>query len=346
MTDAGIFGMAVPRAYGGAELDPIAQVRVVEECSRIDGSVGWIAMIGSSGGYLAAFLEPSAAQRIFRDKNNICAGQVSYTNQRAEVVPGGYRFSGRFRFASGITHSSVVNCGVLLYEDGKPLVSETGVPRTRVLLLSINKARIIETWDTTGMRGTGSHDFVVEDAFVPEEDSFSLADGAKLKAPLYLYAPLFLVCHVAVPLGIARAALDEAKKLCKTKTLPPRNQLLQDDPLAQDYIARAETALAAARSHTYGTLGRLWETLCAGTRPSPEQRAEYRMMIVHGHQVGKQIVDDMVELTATNAVVRNSVIDRSLRDVTTACQHRQVHPRLYATAGRIFLGLEAGDPSF
>jgi alkylation response protein AidB-like acyl-CoA dehydrogenase len=151
---------------------------------------------------------------------------------------------------------------------------------------------------------------------------------------------------VAVPLGIARAAVDEALRLCKKKALPPQNVLLQDDPLTWDCIGRAETTLAAARNHTYATLADLWETLQAGQYPSHLQRAAYRTMIVYAHQVGKYVVDQMVELVATNAVVRNSVIDRALRDITTASQHRQVHTRLYGTAGRFHLGVGPIDPMF
>jgi alkylation response protein AidB-like acyl-CoA dehydrogenase len=215
-----------------------------------------------------------------------------------------------------------------------------------VLLVSADRAKIIATWNTTGMRGTGSHDFVLEDVFIPEEDSLSLAEIAKRKGPLYLYPPLFLVTHAAVPLGIARAALDEARKICKTKTLPPHNQLLAEDPIAWDCIGRAEAALAAARAYTYGTLADLWASLSTTGFLSDEQRVHYRSMIIHAHQAGKQIVDSLVDLLATSAVIKNSILDRALRDVTTACSHRQVNSRLYRSAGRVHLGLGAGDPSF
>src|SRR5271163_4778643 len=95
MMEAGIFRMAVPRAYGGGELDPMSQVRVVEELSRMEGSVGWLAMIGAAGGPMAAFLDPPVAQRLFGQVDSVFAGMIR-PPQRADVVEGGFRVSGRF----------------------------------------------------------------------------------------------------------------------------------------------------------------------------------------------------------------------------------------------------------
>src|SRR5207249_9999185 len=76
LMEAGVFRMGVPRVYGGGEFDPMSQVRVVEELSRLDGSVGWLSMIGTAGGFLAAFLAPPVAQRLFGDTYSVTAGQL------------------------------------------------------------------------------------------------------------------------------------------------------------------------------------------------------------------------------------------------------------------------------
>ncbi len=100
MQEAGVFRLAIPRVYGGLELDPLTQVRVVEELSSMDGSVGWCAMIGIAGGYASACLDPPVAQRLFGNSDAVLAGQVMPVG-RAELVDGGYRVSGRWRFGSG-----------------------------------------------------------------------------------------------------------------------------------------------------------------------------------------------------------------------------------------------------
>lgn len=88
MKEVGVFRMGIPRAYGGLELDPLTQVRVVEELSRLDGSVGWCAIIGAAGGYASAFLDPPVARRFFAHGDAVLAGQV-VPGGRAELVEGG-----------------------------------------------------------------------------------------------------------------------------------------------------------------------------------------------------------------------------------------------------------------
>lgn len=345
MIDGGFFRMGVPKSYGGLEADPATQVRVVEEFARVDGSVGWIAMVGVAGAYQSAFLPPEAARRIFGNKKTLCAGQISHTGQTAEVVPGGYRLTGRFRFASGCRYATIYQCGVTLCENGQPILKD-GKPVQRILMVSTANATIIETWDTIGMRATGSHDISVEDAFVPHEDSYSPADPAHAQGPLYAFRPLFLCAHLGVPLGIARGVLDAAIEACRSKRLPPDGLLLRDEPKTQEAIARAETALAAARAYAYGTLGDLWDALTCGRQPDPRQAAAFRMSKVHAYEVARQVTSAMIDVLATSAVSRHSVFDRALRDLATAAQHRQLHSRLYLPAGRIFLGLDPADPSF
>jgi indole-3-acetate monooxygenase len=107
LMEAGVFRMGVPRAYNGYEIDPLGQVRVVEELSRICGSVGWLSMISSAASLLAAFFEPEIAMRLFGGVESVAAGMIR-PPQRADVVDGGYRLSGIFHFASGCHHASVV----------------------------------------------------------------------------------------------------------------------------------------------------------------------------------------------------------------------------------------------
>ncbi|MGH7960768.1 MAG: acyl-CoA dehydrogenase family protein [Candidatus Binatia bacterium] len=119
MKEAGIFRMAVPRPYGGPQLDPMTQVRVVEELSRMDGSVGWCAMIGVSGGFLSAFADPAAVRQLFPDVDTVSAGQIAPLG-RADLVEGGYRVSGRWGFASGCQHADVLFGSCVVFEQGQP----------------------------------------------------------------------------------------------------------------------------------------------------------------------------------------------------------------------------------
>src|SRR6266550_5817464 len=103
MKDAGVFGMAMPRIWGGSELDPLTQFRVIEALAMAEGSVGWCAMIGCDGGYISAFLDQDVARTMYADPR-VATGAAATTSGKAIRVPGGYRVSGRFPFVSGCKH--------------------------------------------------------------------------------------------------------------------------------------------------------------------------------------------------------------------------------------------------
>ena len=344
LMEAGVFRMGVPRVYGGGEIDPMGQVRVVEELSRIEGSAGWLAMISSAGSFLAAFLEPATAQRLFGEVESVLAGQIR-PPQRADLVEGGYRLSGTFHFASGSHHASVFVCGCVVYENGQPRLHGHN-PEFRVLIVPRANVSIIDVWDTTGMRGTGSNDFAVDNVFVPFAGSTEM-QKPHTPSPLYVFPPLFLVSHAGVPLGIARSALDFVTELSVRKPSSMAGaKLMRDDPVVQETIAWAEAHLGAARSYVYSTLEDLWATLSAGEQPSPHQRAQYRTMITYSHQAAKEIIAKLYDTAATSSIFRSGRLDRDLRDIMTACQHRVVHLKMYRPAGRLLLGLESDEPMF
>ncbi len=343
MKEAGIFRMAVARAYGGLELPPALQVRVIEELSRFDGSVGWCAMIGGAAGYLGGFLAPPVARRLFGHIDGIAAGQVAPMG-RADVVAGGYRVTGRWRFASGCRHATVLMGGCTIYERGEPQRLADGQPAIRLMLMPVSACTVIDTWQTTGMRGTGSHDFVAQDVFVPTEESVSFFDPPQCPGPLYSLPHLFLVGHTGVPLGIARGAIDTVLALSTQKVMWPAQRLLREEGQVQETVAWAEVALGAARSYAYDIIDELWQTLCRGEKPSPRLRSLYRAMMVYVHRVGKEIVEAMYDTASTSAIFQPNPLDRYMRDILTACQHRVVHAKIYRPAGRLLLGLDPGDP--
>jgi alkylation response protein AidB-like acyl-CoA dehydrogenase len=351
MRKLGAFRMAVPRAYGGLELDPMTQVRVVEELSRMDGSVGWCAMVSTAGSFAAGFLAPEVAQRLCGHDDFSLAGQVVPMG-RAEVVDGGYRINGRYRFGSGCQHASIIIGGCVVFEGGNPRRVGNGRPEIRVMVFPPSACRILDTWHTTGLAGTGSHDFEVDNVFVPRAESWSFLERPQCVGPLYRFAPLFLVSHAGVPLGIARAAVDSVTELATRKELVPDphklfgSRLLRDDSRAHEALAIAEGALASARSFAYSTVQDLWDTLNRNERVSSRQRALYRIMIVDVHRVAKDVITKMYDLAATSAIYRSNPLDRMMRDIITACQHGVVHPKMYRPAGRMLLGLDADDPMF
>jgi alkylation response protein AidB-like acyl-CoA dehydrogenase len=344
LRDVGVFRMATPREYGGPEIDPLTQVRVVEELSAADASVGWNTMIGVTSGYVASRLEPGVARRIFANPKTIIAGQVAPLG-RAELVEGGVRVTGCWRFGSACQHATVMMGGCRVYRNGELVKRADGVPEFRVTLFRPETVQIIDTWDTIGMRGTGSHDYAVDDVFVPTEESFTFQDPPRLRTPLYALGHMFLANHAGVPLGIARSAIQEVVKLATSKKMAT-GKLLREESQTQEIVAECEAKLGAAQAYTYSLLGDVWDTLSRGEELSLRQRALFRVMIVYVHRVGKEIVSAMYDTAATSAIFRTQPLDRHMRDILVTCQHIVVQEKVYRPAGRMLLGLDPGDPYF
>ena len=191
---------------------------------------------------------------------------------------------------------------------------------------------------------------MIDAVFVPQHDTYDPSGGPRHDGPLYRYAPLFLCPHDGVPLGMSRRAIDEVIDLAEHKGIPPLGlgdpPRLRDTVQVQEAVARAEVELGGARSMCYATLADLWGVLWAGGRVTHRQRALYRAAMVRAHEVARDVVNDMFDVASTSAIVHGSVLERIHRDTAVASQHRVVHPRGYASAGRMLLGLSAGDPTF
>jgi indole-3-acetate monooxygenase len=349
MKDAGVFGMAMPRSWGGPELDPLTQFRVIEALAMAEGSVGWCAMIGCDGRYITAFLDQDIARAMYPDLL-VATGAAATTTGQAVRVPGGYRVSGRFPFVSGCHHCEWLWLGCSVLENGVARLDGNGVPETRQCFLRLSQCEILDTWHTTGLRGTGSNDVLVRDEFVGEDLTFSFQDPKLVKrpGPLYAFPFMFMAKGAALALGIARHAIDAviesaAQKPARRYTVGERIEapkLLRDDVYVQEAVVRAETLLAAARAYFFQVMGDLWATLLDGGQPSDRQIALFTSAYTHIVGVCVDLVQLVYKAAGGSAVYQKGPLDRCLRDVLTMNQHVVGTLRTYEMAGRLLLGLE------
>jgi alkylation response protein AidB-like acyl-CoA dehydrogenase len=175
-------------------------------------------------------------------------------------VPGGYRISGRFSFASGCHHCEWVWLRCVVMSDGMPVVDANGVPETRQCLLRLSQCEILDTRYTTGLRGTGSKDILVKDVLVEADHTFSFQDKDLIKrsGPLYAFPFMFIAKSSKVTLGIARRAIDAVIETASNRTarrytvgehLEPR-KMTRDDVFIQESVGRTDTMLTSARART------------------------------------------------------------------------------------------------
>lgn len=347
MLDAGLFHLLVPRSAGGSESDPIAYLRAAEEISRIDGSAGWNFMIGSGTAFAAGFLPEQVAKEACGPRD-IMAGVLAPTG-RAHAKDGGYTVKGRWSIASGIHQATWVFGTCIVFDGDAPRMTDEGAPTMLDLLVPIADCEIHETWDVSGLRGTGSEDFSMTDVFVPEERAFRTFSSHRYSdAPLYRLPFTFFPAGVAtVPLGIARGAIDAFVELATTK-VPMRASRtpLRERPAVQATVAKAEALLGSARAYFYESMQAVWDEVQSEGEASNERRAILRNASCHAAITCAEAVDLMYNAGGGSSIYSKSLLQRAFRDVHAATQHIAVAPDAMEDVGRIMFGLEPSGPMF
>jgi alkylation response protein AidB-like acyl-CoA dehydrogenase len=340
---AGVFRMPMPAAWGGPEMSPRAQNEVVEALSAADPSVGWCVMIGSDAGFFSAWLEEAAARALYPDLDMVIAGLIQPAG-RAVRVPGGYRVSGRWGFGSGSTHADVIVGGCLVFEGDAPVLGERGLPLWRVMMAPAASFEVLDTWYTTGLAGSGSHDYTTEDLFVPAEHTFSLLEPVRRKEPLYAFPGMFFANLHGVALGLARRAIDVVRALAEEKTLVPELVLMKNVPRVRTALARAEGLLGAARAYTYETMDRVWETLQRGEPLSRELRLHVSMSRMQAYDAARDVTQRMIDTAGSSSIYSRSPLDRLMRDAITLRTHVAVQERLLEEVAALAVGEEPSVP--
>jgi alkylation response protein AidB-like acyl-CoA dehydrogenase len=345
MKRAGVFRMAMPRAWGGSELDLLSQVRVIEALSNADASAGWCAVIGIDGGYVTAYIDQTVAREMYTDIDAVTA--ITYAPPgRAVKTRNGFTVNGRWPFASGCQHATWMIGHFAVFDGDSPRLQSNGVPETRFGFLRPEECEIIDTWTTNGLRGSGSHDWTVKDRFIPEERTFNLAlPTIYREGPLYTLPNLLIYKFAGVVLGIARGAVDEFIALASHKPItfksPTGNKtMLRDETFAQCAVAQAEAMVSSARGFVFEAFGDVWDTLVADGVPSFKQRARARLAMVNASTACTQAVELLYKTNGGSSVYTGSAFDRRLRDIQTVNQHTVVALKTWEVTGRVLLGLE------
>ena len=341
ITKAGIYQMYLPASAGGPETPPLVAFRVVEELSRVDGSVGWCAMIATALSLNVGRLPTEVAQELAGSPADYRGAGSARPGGKAWKVEGGYRVKGQWNFASGIQNANWLYATCVMMDTDKPVLRAMWVPRAQVI--------VVDTWQTMGMRGTGSQDFTVDDVFVPERRS-RLSDAppcatGPLFHPRAWYVNLWTP-SAANALGIARGAIDALTEIAATEASTMSANLLRDRPRVQERLAEADAIVNAARAYVFDAVGRLWGTLSAGQEPTDREIAQGRLSLVHAMHESVRAVDKVFHAAGTNAIYTRLPLERAFRDVHVAVQHAAALPVYFESAGKVLLGLRPADPGW
>ena len=345
----GIFRMFVPQSHGGFELDMPAALEIFGALSRIEGSVGWISMIGGAHGMFAPLLPRDTYERVYQNgPDAIIAGSAQPVGM-AEAVAGGWRVNGRWPFASGCQHAEWLFGFCVMTDGGKPLpgpAGEGGPPLVRGVFLPARDWQIEDSWYVAGLKGTGSHHITLTDTVVSEANFFDLANGVPcLQGPLYqAVLPLLPLMLGAVSVGIAEGALDELVELANTG----RRQLqaavpMRDSETFQGELGRIAAELRAARALLQVQAASHWRHALAGTLKDEALHTQGTQTAILLATTCVRAVDACFALGGSSALYETSPLQRRLRDLHVVAQHYNVQQRHYVNAGKLLLDSSAAS---
>lgn len=342
MIAAGLFRMLTPRSHGGQEIDLPLSMEIIESIAAADGASGWTVMIGSETPMLLALLPRNRFDQIYSVGPDVIMGGGFAPRGQAELGNNEYLVNGRWGFASGCQHSSwlVGNCVVTQNGQSRPGLLP-GSDEIRAMLFRHDQAKIIDTWDVNGMRGTGSHDIEVKNLRVPAEDSLDIFLGSScVPGPLYKAPVVSFALHIgAVGVGIARHALADIIALVHTnKKRLYTASTIADSPLFHYRLAHAETSLRAARELLMAESRAVWESSLAGHSPTPPEMARIIGSVAWAAQSAASIVDTCYTAGGGTAPYNSSPLQRHLRDIHTLTQHAAVNESMLTRAGAFLIG--------
>lgn len=346
LKQAGVFRMARSRAKGGPQMNLPQQLRVIEELAYADSSVAWCVKIGADSGLIAEFLPPDVSAELLPSPDSITAGQFTAGRGRLDRVDDGYILTGRFPFGSMANHADVIMSGAIVHVDGVPVTGANGLPETRLAFARASEYVLEDTWRTHGLRGTGSNHYRAEGIFIPEGQAMLIGEALFAgREPLYSSGFNWVTTMAAVPLGIMRRAMDEAKALIAQRTggIPPRP--MADLTHAREAIAHAEMARGSAEAFLYSAADAFWAELEQGT-PSLEAKGRLALANVNACRTGAEVTRMLFDLIGANVIFDGSVIERLARDALTLRQHMVVSPAHLEHYGAMMLGKAHPSPLY
>ena len=325
LRSAGVFRRYVPRSHGGDEMWPDEGLTVIEELARADASVAWVAAVGSEGPSFYAYLPPDTYDKIFAGGPDIIHSGVINATGKAVRDKGGYRFSGRWSFASGSNNADYICIhGVL---DGSEQAG--GMPATRMGVVPAREVNIEDVWHVSGLKGTASNDIVVSDLFIPDEWTGTFAELPPVARHPLDQRPLlarFGSEFAAVAVGIAQAALDDITNIARNKVPATSRSKLAADPVAQYMVGQLSTDLYMARTLLHQVARDDQASVPFGP-PDNTAMVVRRARLTRAAAVAASVVEGAYSVSGTTGLFESCPLQRRLRDVRAVTQHYMLSAR-------------------
>ena len=343
LIENGLYRSLLPQSFGGAEAPPEVFMQMLEEVAKADASTAWCLGQCSVCAMTAAYLDADVAREIFGRPTDILAwGAIA---NEVHVVPGGYRITARWDFASGSRQANWLGAHVQVLEaDGTRRMKPNGTPEIRTIVFPATKATMHDVWDVNGLLGTGTDSYSVENLFVPENFAALRDDFTALREKGLLYRittyTMFGLGFAAISLGVARATLDAAVDLARAKHSVGITAM-RENSAVQGLIGRTEGNLRAARAYLYSTAAAAWHDLTRSGNLGEEHRAAIRLASTWTIHQAASVVDAAYHMAGATAVFRANPFERRFRDMHAIAQQIQARDTHYEDVGKNILNNSA-----
>ena len=346
LIENGLYRVLLPQSLGGIEAPLEIFMQMQEEIAKADASTAWCLGQCSVCAMTAAYLEADAAHEIFNTPPGILAwGAIAH---EVHAVPGGYKASARWDFASGSRQASWLGAHVRVVEpDGSQRKKPNGAPEIRTILFPVTSATMYDVWDVIGLRGTGTDSYSVDNLFIPDKFAALRDDpsACREKGPLYKLTTnaVFGMGFAATALGVARATLDAGIELARSKQ-PQGLAVMRENNAVQGLIGRTEATLRAARAYLYSTAAEVWRDLARGDPVTEAHRIALRIATTWTIHQSASVVDTAYHMTGATAVFAANPFERRFRDMHTIAQQIQARDTHYEDAGKVMLSARLNTP--
>ena len=347
MKDANLFKIWKPLAYGGLEMDPITTFEIIEEIAVIDSAAAWNLQITAGLDVNLQSFNDEAMDEVFSSEEEVIVAGTWHPPGQAIPVDGGFQVSGQWKIASGCLNANWFFLNVLVMEGNEMKTHPNGAPYVLLIILPASEGEVVDTWDTIGLQGTGSHDIAVKDAFVPFHRTEILAPlekarGSAFQGPLYRNSLWYPVAAIVPPaLGIARAAIDDFMDLAHNKIPNYTQKLVKDKAMTQHQIAEAEATLRAARAYFYEAIRETWkDAQDPDYRVDQDNKIKIQLASTYAVQSSAKVVEIIHELAGLSGMRKGQKFQKYFRDIYTITQHAFTSKNRYEDVGCLLLDLE------
>ena len=317
-TDAGLYRMFIPSAAGGEEVPPLVAFHAVEALSEADPSTGWVVMLATELSLVTGFIETKRLREMIGSDEPggprcRIAGSARPTNW-GRRVDGGWRISGTATYASGILHATHV---VVAFHD------EDHPAEAYMSFVDPSDGEIMDTWDTMGLRGTGSHDFRSDRLFAPDHRTMKIGSRPRAPGPNWKIPDSGIASWLqngGQALGAAQGAINEVVAQSKLVASKSDSRSLVEREHFRVALGRAQARVGSARSYVREMGTRAWESVLAG-EPDLSAVAQWRLANVNAVHAATEAVEMLFPAAGTNAIHRRWTLERRFRDLQVARRH-------------------------